>query len=254
MTVGIGLAYDLSADAWRHGPEALYARLAAALLDAAPVVLAGASVLDVGAGTGVAGAQAAARGAGPVVAVDLATRMLPRPPALALGADLLRLPFLDASFDLAVSAFSLGHVPDPVRAVAELRRVAGGVLASAFRAGWTHPAKEVVDEALTGQGYRPPGWYSAFKAGPEARVGNAEALADVAVAAGLSSVRVCCVEVDGGLESPADLVSWRLGMAHTAPFVAGLPPALLAGLRADAEAALVGAPRVVVPMLVLTAS
>jgi hypothetical protein len=34
--------------------------------------------------------------------------------------------------------------------------------------------------------------------------------------------------------SPGDLVSWRLGMAPTAPFLAGLPPAARAAVRARA--------------------
>lgn len=32
--------------------------------------------------------------------------------------------------------------------------------------------------------------------------------------------------VDTGIEDPVELVAWRLGMAHLAPFVAGLTPAL----------------------------
>lgn len=250
----IGSAYDLSAAAWRSGPAALYARLAGAMLDDAQLPLAGATVLDAGAGTGVAGEQAAARGAARVVAVDLAPRMLPRPPALAVGGDLLRLPFRDATFDVAVAAFSLGHAPDPVQALGELRRVARTLAASAFPVGWTHPAKDVVDGALAQRGHRPPDWYVAFKDGAEARVGAADRLADLAAAAGYRSVRVGRVDVDGGLATPADMVAWRLGMAHTAPFVAGLSSAEVAGVRAEAEAALVGAPAVVVPMLVLSAT
>ncbi|MCX6401839.1 MAG: class I SAM-dependent methyltransferase [Propionibacteriales bacterium] len=253
MSDAIGSAYDHSAVAWRRGPAALYARLAGALLDAAPIALTGASVLDAGAGTGVAGAQATARGATRVVAVDLAPRMLPKPPALAVGGDLLQLPFRDDSFDLAVAAFSIGHAPDPVRALVELRRVAPALVASAFAMGWTHVAKEVVEAALVGLGYRQPDWYRAFKDGAEDRVGSADRLAGLATAGGYASFDVRQVEVDGGLTTPADLVAWRLGMAHTAPFVAGMSPAALADLRGAAEAALVGAPAVVVPMLVLTA-
>lgn len=253
MTDAIGSAYDHSAAAWRSGPAALYARLAGALLEAAPIELTGSSVLDAGAGTGVAGEQATARGAACVVAVDLAPRMLPKPPALAVGGDLLRLPFRDGSFDLAAAAFSIGHAPDPVRALAELRRVARALAASAFAVGWTHLAKEVVEAALVSRGYRQPDWYRAFKEGAEARVGDPHRLAELATAAGYVSVDVRQVDVDGGLTTPADLVAWRLGMAHTAPFVAGLPAATLADLRAEAEAALVGAPAVVVPMLVLSA-
>lgn len=249
----IGSAYDLSAAAWRSGPAVLYARLAGALLDEAGLPLAGATVLDAGAGTGVAGLQAAARGAASVVAVDLATRILPGPPALAVGGDLLRLPFRDGSFDVAVAAFSLGHAPDPVQALVELRRVARGLAASAFPVGWTHPAKDAVERALVERGYRPPAWYVAFKDGAEARVGNAERLLDLATAAGHPSAGVSRIEVDGGLTTPAAMVAWRLGMAHIAPFVAALSSEVLTEIRAEAEAALADAPPVVVPMLVLSA-
>ena len=47
-------AYDRSADAWASGPEQVYTCLAQTLIDAAPVPLHGARVLDLGAGTGVA--------------------------------------------------------------------------------------------------------------------------------------------------------------------------------------------------------
>ncbi|KRA38353.1 MULTISPECIES: class I SAM-dependent methyltransferase [unclassified Nocardioides] len=249
----MGSAYDLSADAWRSGPAMLYARLAGALLDEAQLPLAGATVLDAGAGTGVAGEQAAARGAARVVAVDLATRILPGPPALAVGGDLQRLPFRDQAFDVAVAAFSLGHAPDPVQALAELRRVARGLAASAFPVGWTHPAKDVVESAVVRRGHRPPAWYVAFKDGAEARVGDADRLLGLATAAGYPSARTRRIEVDGGLTTPAAMVAWRLGMAHIAPFVATLPPEVITEIRAEAEAALVDAPPVVVPMLVLSA-
>ncbi|WP_182377507.1 class I SAM-dependent methyltransferase [Nocardioides sp. WS12] len=249
----IGSAYDLSAAAWRSGPAALYARLAGAMLDDAQFPLAGATVLDAGAGTGVAGEQAAARGAARVVAVDLAPRMLPRPPALSVGGDLLRLPFRDGSFDVAVAAFSLGHAPDPVQALAELRRVARSLAASAFPVGWTHVAKNVVESALVERGYRAPDWYVAFKNSAEARVGDPDRLAGLASAAGYASAGVGRIDVDGGLTTPAEMVAWRMGMAHTAPFVAGLSSAARADLTAEVEAALVGAPAVVVPMLVLSA-
>lgn len=244
-------AYDAAAPAWRVGPARLYGVLAEVLLDHAPVPVRGAVVLDAGAGTGVAGAAARVRGAARVVAADLAPEIL-APGGVA--ADLRRLPFRDRAFDLAVAAFSLGHLDDPVLGVRELRRVAPALLASAFAEGWTHPAKEVVDDVLAVHGYRAPDWYTAFKDGPERRAGAPDRLVDLAVAAGHHDVRVRRVEVATGLSAPRDLVAWRLGMAHVAPFVATLPETAQQALRSEAERGLAGAPEVVVPMLVLTAT
>jgi hypothetical protein len=57
-------AYDAAAGEWAGGGlEQMYARLAGALVAAAPVPPAGRSVLDLGAGTGAAGRAALAAGA-----------------------------------------------------------------------------------------------------------------------------------------------------------------------------------------------
>ncbi|QSR27773.1 hypothetical protein CFH99_19300 [Nocardioides aromaticivorans] len=248
----IGDAYDRSASAWRSGPAALYAVLAEALLDRAPVAVARGVVLDAGAGSGVAGDAARARGAARVVGVDLAPAMLGRGGSAVAG-DLVRLPFRDRAFDLAVAAFSIGHA-EPAAAMAELHRVAPALLASAFAAGWTHPAKEVVERVLAERGHVPPAWYQAFKDGTERQVGDPDRLAALATTAGWTDVGVERVEVATGLTDPRVMAAWRLGMAHHAPFVAGLPSQVRAEVAAEAEALLAGAPPVVVPMLVLTAT
>lgn len=250
MSRAIGDAYDRSAGAWRLGRARLYDALADALLDHAPGPVAGAAVLDAGAGTGAAGDAAWVRGAARVVGVDLAPAML-GPGGIV--ADLRRLPFSDRAFDLAVAAFSIGHV-EPAVAAGELRRVAPALLASAFAQGWTHPAKEVVERVLAAHGYVPPAWYHDFKDGPERLVGDPDRLASLATAAGWADAAVERVAVATGLADPAGMVAWRLGMAHHAPFVAGLAPDARAEVRAEAEHLLAGAPPVVVPMLVLTAT
>ncbi|GAA1540403.1 class I SAM-dependent methyltransferase [Nocardioides humi] len=252
MTDAIRDAYDRSAAAWRAGPVAVYARLAEALLGHAPVPLAGAVVLDAGAGTGVVGAAARRRGAVRAVGVDLAPAMLGGA-VEAVAADLARLPFRDHAFDLAVAGLSLGHLPDPGPALAEVRRVVPVLLASAFAEGWTHPAKTVVEEVLAGCGYTAPAWYGRFKDGTERRVGDPGRLAALGRAAGFATVAVRRVVVATGVHRPGDLVAWRLGMAHHAPFVAGLPTEEQDAVRQEAERLLAGAPEVVVPMLVLTA-
>jgi SAM-dependent methyltransferase len=252
----MGRAYDASAAAWASGPEAVYARLAEVLVAASPVPAGGARVLDLGAGTGVAGRAAVAAGAADVVAVDIAAGMLRRGagPSRPVVADAAALPFRADAFALVVAACCLGHLPDPVAALRETRRVGAAVVASAFEAGWTHPAKAAVEDTLGRFGYRPPAWYLAFKQDTEPRAGDPARLAALAAAAGYRDVRAETVAVVTGVDDPAGLADWRLGMAHLAPFVTALGPGERAEARHAVEAALVGAPELVVPLVVLAAS
>jgi ubiquinone/menaquinone biosynthesis C-methylase UbiE len=257
MTIpDVGDAYDRAADAWKRGPESVYARLADAMLSIAPVEVQGARVLDVGAGTAVAARAALTRGAGAVVASDIATRMLRYrgPGVLAVAADAARLPFADESFDLATAGFCLGHLPDPARALAEIRRVSPGVVASAFPGEWSHPAKSTIDRVMVEEGFRMPRWYEHLKEQTEPAVADADALRSLGRAAGFSSVDVEHIEVDSGLESPEAIVEWRWGMAHLAAFVASLTDGQRVRARARAEEAVAGMVPVVIPMLVLSAS
>ena len=249
-------AYDLSAEAWAAGPEPLYAQLAEALIAASPVRLSGARVLDLGAGTGVASRAARRAGAVRVVGVDVAVQMLRRGRYAfdPVQADAAALPFGAGSFDLVVAACCLGHLPDPVRALRETRRVARAIVASAFGAGWTHPAKAAVDNALAPLGFRPPQWYLTFKRDVEPQVDDAAGLASLADAAGYRTVQVRTVQVATGLDTPAAQVAWRLGMAHLAPFLRSLAPDQQQQARRAAENALVGAPPLVVPLVVLAAA
>jgi hypothetical protein len=57
-----------------------------------------------------------------------------------------------------------------------------------------------------------------------------------------------------GLSTPAQLASWRLGMAHLAPFVRSLDAPRRAAVRRAAERAVTGAEPLVVSMVILTAS
>jgi SAM-dependent methyltransferase len=248
-------AYDRSADAWSAGPERVYASLAKTLVDAAPVPLEGARVLDLGAGTGVASRAALAAGAASVVAVDNAAGMLRHggESMRRVLADACALPFTPDAFDLVVAAISLGHITDPVRALRETRRVGGALLVSAFEAGWTHPAKGTVDEALAPFGFRPPDWYVTLKRDGEPRVDEPGNLRALVRSAGYGDVSVRTVLVATGLETPAQLAGWRLGMAHVAPFVHSLRPSERVAARRAAESALVGAPPLVVSMVVLAA-
>lgn len=229
-------AYDAVGAAWAGGPERLYGVLAELLLDAAPP-LRDALLLDAGAGTGAVSRVAVARGAR-VVALDLSTEMLrhaaaSRPPAVAGSVE--RVPLRDGAVDVAAAAFCLNHLPEPVRALRDLRRVVrpgGAVVASVFAAGNDHPAKALVEAALVARGWQRPGWYVALKDDVEPLLADPAAFEAAAREAGLADVTATVVTAERGLDDPADIVEWRLGMAHAAPFVASLPPEQRADLRA----------------------
>ena len=190
LTTAVRASYDAAAGGWASGPGPMYDRLAAALIAAAPVPLAGRRVLDLGAGTGAAGRAALAAGAAQVVAADLAVGMLRAAgPALhPVAADAAALPFRAGSFDLVAAAFCLNHLLDPAAALAEARRVGAALAASTFAAGWTHPAKDAVDAALRPFGYREPAWHACLSLDADRLAGRAEA-------AGFSQLRVRTVTV-----------------------------------------------------------
>jgi SAM-dependent methyltransferase len=248
-----GLARQLSAaygDAvrlWADGPEQVYAPLAGALV-AACGQLHGRRVLDIGAGTGVAGRAALGAGAAQVVSADISAGMLRQ-----CGAR-LALPFGPASFDDVLAAFCLGHLPSLDRGLREARRVGAALAASAFAPGWTHPAKAAVDATLRDFGYRPPAWYEVFKRDTEPLAGSPGVLGPAAAAAGFNDVRIAVIDVPTGVSQPAQLAAWRLGMAHVAPFVRALDASRRAELRQAAQAAVAGSAPLVVSMQVLTAS
>jgi hypothetical protein len=174
-------------------------------------------------------------------------------------ADAVALPFRDGGFDLVLAAFCLNHLGRVEDGLAEARRVGAAIAASAFAPGWTHPAKDATDGALRSFGYQPPGWYAVLA--PGSRAGDPEVLAGSAAAAGFTRVQARTVSVPTCLATPAELVAWRLGMAHYAPFLRSLDPAGRAAARRAAERAVAasidgttGGGPLVVEMVVLTAS
>ena len=278
VTAGLRAGYEAAAPAWADGPGPLYTRLARVLVAAAPVPLAGAVVLDLGAGTGAAGRVALAAGARQVVAADLSLGMLrhardlgaPAPGSAAPGlgspalgssaawrpvaAAAVALPFRDRRFDLVLAAFCLNHLDNLAAGLAEARRVGAAIAASTFAPGWDHPAKGAVDEVLGSFGYRPPAWHACLN--PGSRAGNPEMLAGCAAAAGFTHVRVRTTAVRTGLVTPAELASWRLGLAQVAPFLRSLDATDRAAVRRAAEqavAGLAGTSPLAVSMVMLTA-
>lgn len=116
--------YDLANAVLSFGQDAHWRRVAARA--AGP---AGASVLDVAAGTGALSRELARLGAKRVVALDLSQRMLAaggsrRPPRVHMcNGDALRLPFADATFDVTTIAFGLRNLSDPEAGLVEFARV-----------------------------------------------------------------------------------------------------------------------------------
>ncbi|HEY7377611.1 MAG TPA: class I SAM-dependent methyltransferase [Steroidobacteraceae bacterium] len=147
--------WDLAADDYEPLWQAQLAVAQGKLLGCAALVP-GQRVLDVACGTGLV-SLAAARAVGPtgnVVGVDISDQMVEVARRRAAGqglsnssfarmdAETLALP--DASFDVALCALGLMYVPDPLRAVREMRRVArsGGRVVIAVwgeraRCGWS---------------------------------------------------------------------------------------------------------------------
>jgi SAM-dependent methyltransferase len=219
-------AYDTSARAWGAGPDLVFGALAAALLARGPDWR-GLTVVDIGAGSGTATRRLAAAGAR-AVPVDAAVGMLGLArrtcPCAPVAGDALALPLLADSADAAVLGFVLNHLSRPVEALREAARVVrpgGWVLATTWDRRDTHPVRDLVLDALRDRGWRMPEWYRVLKEGTAPLSDSAEALELLARDAGLAEATATEVEVPVAA-TPDDLVQWRLGMPHTAPFVAQL--------------------------------
>lgn len=227
LSAGIAAAYSATGAAWQHGPDRVYDRLADALVAAAPMALTGRTILDLGAGTGAASRAIIAVGGRPV-AVDVAIGMLramPHPCPPRSVADARDLPFPDASMDGIVAAFSLNHLADPDRALAEARRVVrpgSPVLASAYADDDEHPVKAAVDRAAHELGWRPEAWVGDLKERSAPALATVERASHAFGRAGFGDVIVTKLEVRFDHLTPVDLVAWRVGMAQLAPFVSRL--------------------------------
>jgi ubiquinone/menaquinone biosynthesis C-methylase UbiE len=247
-------AYDATGAAWDNGPRRIYDQLAAVLLDQSPVSFDGAVALDAGAGTGAAADEMMRRGAH-VTAVDLSVGMLHRMSGAVAVGDVVRLPIRSSAIDIAVAAFVLNHLPEPVVGLRELARVTrrgGVVLVSVFGQAPAHASKEAIDEVAARYGFATPEWYLRMKDTFELQATTTDALGALAREAGLVNSQARLVTVAPAM-TDSDVVNWRLGMAHLAPFVASLSPAQAKALADDACAAVAGMPPLEVSMVTLVA-
>lgn len=218
---------------WATGAVLVYAPIVSDLVTMCPHPLAGRTVLDVGAGTGVANAALADAGAHPL-AMDLSFDMLAwearrRPPCAV--ADIRALPVADDSVDDSVAAFVLNHLVDPEAGFAELVRVTrpgGAVLAAVYSNESQSQVRDRVDELAAEAGWKMPDWYGRLKACTAPLLGSTGAMEAAAASAGLVDVVVEERAVDVGVTEATDLVRYRLGQAH---FTGWLEK--LGGQRAD---------------------
>jgi SAM-dependent methyltransferase len=170
-------------------------------------------VLEVGCGWGELAERVARDTGAEVVALDLSPRMVELARERGIDArvgDVQELPFGDGSFDVAIAAWMLYHVPDLDRGLAELARVLrpGGRLVAA-----TNSRYHLLElRELVGSGA------STLKF---AREDGAESL-------GRHFERVAREDVDGRLEftTRADVEEYVRASIAMSPFVANLPAAL----------------------------
>jgi SAM-dependent methyltransferase len=221
----ISSAYSAGAAAWSDGPTRVYRRLAELLVQFSPAPVAGRLVLDLGSGTGVGSHALRAAGAR-VVAADLAIGMLltdrtVRPPATVGDAQCL--PFRDGAFDIVLAPFCLNHLGDPSEGVRESGRVGDLLVGSTYAVDDDHPAKAAVEIALGELGWQRPAWYSAIKVSMSGWGTVADATA-VVERGGMRPIAVERREIAYPDLGPEDMVAWRMGLPHTAAFVAGLDP------------------------------
>jgi demethylmenaquinone methyltransferase/2-methoxy-6-polyprenyl-1,4-benzoquinol methylase len=122
MFDAVARRYDVTNTVLSLGQDRLWRQATRRALDPKP----GERILDLAAGTAVSSAPLARAGA-EVVAADFSLGMLGaatrRPNVQLVAADGLSLPFAESAFDAATISFGLRNVADPLRCLAELRRV-----------------------------------------------------------------------------------------------------------------------------------
>jgi SAM-dependent methyltransferase len=226
------VTFCVPADAYDRFMGRYSARLSAAFADLAGIS-SGQRVLDVGCGPGVLTSELVARaGSDAVTAVDPSEPFVAAVEARNPGVDVRLavaedLPFADGSFDAALAQLVVHFMTDPLRGLAEMRRVTrrDGVVAACV---WDHGG---------GRGPLSPLWEAVREIEPsahgESRLAGANAgdLTRLLAATGLRDVEEGALEVH--VEHPTFEEWWE-------PFSLGVGPAgaYVAGLDADARARL----------------
>ncbi len=205
------------------------------LLDAA-AVRTGMQVLDLACGTGVAAAAAAGRGAQPV-GLDFSAAMLSvaraaHPQIRFEEGDAEALPFADASFDAVVSNFGVHHVPDPVQALAQARRVLRPGGRAAFTS-WAAPAENIAWKLLF-DAIAAHGDLDAAQTPPSGGgLRTPEDLLRVLDTAGFAATEARRVGGEWGFAAAGDLLEgFRRGTVRTAALIDAQPAAALPAIEA----------------------
>jgi ubiquinone/menaquinone biosynthesis C-methylase UbiE len=219
--------YAGAAQRWAEGASLVYGPIASRLVASSPHPVSGRTVLDVGAGTGVASIALAAAGAQPVAA-DLSHSMLAwqaenRPPAVV--GDICALPIKDDGADDVVASFVLNHLVAPAAGFAELVRVTrpgGAVLACVFSNASQNDARDAIDRAAQQEGWQVPAWYADLKQTAVPLLGTPAEMERTARASGLVHVVVSEHPVEVGVTEPEQLVAYRLGQANFSDWLDGV--------------------------------
>jgi SAM-dependent methyltransferase len=215
--------YSGAASAYERLWAGLLHRVGRQLLDRLP--LAGARrVLDVGTGVGtLLPALAEYAPAATVVGTDLAPGMIGR--ALAtfprVVADATRLPFAAGSVDVAVLAFMLFHLPEPVAGLRAVRRILtdGGTIGTATWGPETSvPAVEIWEEELNRHNAPPDAWVI----GNHELVDTPDKMTGLLRDAGYADVRAEAVSWEHR-PSLERFLEQRVSLGYSARRLAGLP-------------------------------
>jgi SAM-dependent methyltransferase len=205
------------------------------LLDAARVGP-GMRVLDLACGPGLVAAAAAERGSLPV-GLDFSSAMIALARADHPGicfeeGDAEVLPFSDRTFDAVVANFGIHHVPDPIRALAEARRVlrpGGRVAFTTWAAPAENNAWQLLFDAIAEHG----DMAAARTPPPGGSLRQPEDLLRILDAAGFTETEACRVPHEWRFAAPGDLVEgFRRGTVRTAALIGAQATSALPAIEA----------------------
>jgi SAM-dependent methyltransferase len=193
-------------------------------------------VLDLACGPGLVAAAAAERSASPA-GLDFSSEMIALAhalhPALRFEeGDAEALPFADGSFDAVVANFGIHHVPDPVQALCEARRVLrpGGLVAFT---SWAAPAENVAWKLLFDAIAEHGDMSAATAPPPGGSLRQPEDLLRILDAAGFTQTRARQVRRKWRFAAAGDLLEGlRRGTVRTAALIGAQPRSALPAIDA----------------------